>query len=134
MERSRNLLDKTVEQTINKLTRRTLTTDAVIGEILDSNNVFIPIAVGPNGEFGSLFRRFLNGSNPLPLPTFRDDRPNAIRAADLRPFLTKPPLTSSAKQIKAGKGNMVTNYSAVAAQSAVWFDLSNQSLYISRQN
>jgi hypothetical protein len=59
----------------NKLTRRTLTPDAVIGEILDSNNAFIPIAVGPHGEFGSLFRRFLHGSNPLPLPAFRDDRP-----------------------------------------------------------
>jgi hypothetical protein len=50
---------------------------------IDSNNSFIPIAVGPNGEFGSLFPRFLHGSNPLPLPTFRNDRPNASRAAEL---------------------------------------------------
>jgi hypothetical protein len=68
----------------NKLTQRTLTADGVIlGEIIDSNNSFIPIAVGPNGEFGSLFQQFLHGSNPLPLPTFHDDRPNASRAAEL---------------------------------------------------
>jgi hypothetical protein len=62
----------------NKLTKRTLSADQVIGEIIDGNNAFIPIAVGPNGEFGSLFRRFLNGSNPLPIPTFRADRPNVL--------------------------------------------------------
>ena len=67
----------------NKLTRRTLSADEVIGEIINGNNSFIPIAVGPNGEFGSLFRRFLHGSNPLPLPSFRTDRPNATRAAEL---------------------------------------------------
>jgi hypothetical protein len=55
----------------------------VIGEIIDGNNAFIPIAVGTNGEFGSLFWRFLNGSNPLPLPTFRSDCPNALQAAEI---------------------------------------------------
>jgi hypothetical protein len=62
----------------NKLTRRTLSADEVMGEIIDDNNSFIPIAVGPNGEFGSLFRHFLHSSNPLPLPTFHADRPNAL--------------------------------------------------------
>jgi hypothetical protein len=38
--------------------------------------------VGPNGKFGSLFRRFLYGSNTLPLPSFHADRPNALRAAE----------------------------------------------------
>jgi hypothetical protein len=68
----------------NKLTRRTLSDDEVIDEIIDGNNSFIPIAVGPNGKFGSLFRRFLLGSNPLPpLLTFHADRPNALRAAEI---------------------------------------------------
>jgi hypothetical protein len=88
----------------NKLTRRTLTADGVIGEIIDSNNSFIPIAVGPNGEFGSLFRRFLHGFNPLPLPTFRN-----------WPSLTKPPSTSWVKLIKIGKETTVTNCSAEAS-------------------
>jgi hypothetical protein len=39
----------------NKLTKRTHSADQVIGEIIDGNNAFIPIAVGTNGEFGSLF-------------------------------------------------------------------------------
>ena len=67
----------------NKLTRRTLSADEVIGEVLQSNSAFIPIAVGPNGEFGSLFRKFLTGDNTLPLPTFPPNRPNALLAAEL---------------------------------------------------
>jgi hypothetical protein len=43
----------------NPITNKTLSADEVIGEILDTNSVFIPIAVGPFGEFGSLFRRFI---------------------------------------------------------------------------
>jgi hypothetical protein len=39
----------------NPITNKTLSADEVIGEIIDTNNVFIPIAVGPLGEFGSLF-------------------------------------------------------------------------------
>jgi hypothetical protein len=39
----------------NKLTKRTLSADKVIGEIIDGNNCFIPIAVGPYGKLGSLF-------------------------------------------------------------------------------
>jgi len=65
----------------NKVTKKTLTADEVIGEIIDNNNVFIPISVGPFGEFGTLFRRFLENKSTLPLPKFPDDRPNATRAA-----------------------------------------------------
>jgi hypothetical protein len=59
-----------------------LSADEVIGEILDNNNAFIPIAVGPFGELGSLFRRFIERYHPLPLPTFSSERPNARRAAE----------------------------------------------------
>eukprot|EP00956_Cyclotella_meneghiniana_P025323 scaffold52646_cov44-Cyclotella_meneghiniana.AAC.2 len=65
----------------NILTKRTLTPDEVIGEIFDSNYSFVPIAIGPHGEIGSLFNRFLHGGNTLPLPNFNKDRPNAERAA-----------------------------------------------------
>jgi hypothetical protein len=67
----------------NPITNKTLSADDVIGEILDTNNVFIPIAVGPHGEFGSLFRRFIESHKPLPLPAFCKDRPHATRAASL---------------------------------------------------
>jgi hypothetical protein len=67
----------------NPITNKTLSADEVIGEILDTNNVFIPIAVGPFGEFGSLFHRFIKTHKTLPLPTFSQDRPNATRAAAL---------------------------------------------------
>jgi hypothetical protein len=65
----------------NPLTKRTLSADEVIGEILDCNNAFIPIAVGPFGELGSIFRRFIERYNTLPLPTFSNERPNAKLAA-----------------------------------------------------
>jgi hypothetical protein len=67
----------------NPITNKTLSADQVIGEILDTNNAFIPIAVGPFGEFGSLFRRFIESHRELPLPSFSTDRPNATRAAAL---------------------------------------------------
>ena len=66
----------------NETTKQTMTADQIIGNIIDSNNAFIPIAVGPHGEIGSLFRRFLTGRRALPLPNFSEDRPNAKRAAD----------------------------------------------------
>eukprot|EP00956_Cyclotella_meneghiniana_P041001 scaffold211404_cov36-Cyclotella_meneghiniana.AAC.4 len=65
----------------NDITARTLSADEVIGEINDTNCVFIPIAIGPFGEMGSLFKRFWDGSDTLPLPKFNKDRPQAKRAA-----------------------------------------------------
>ena len=67
----------------NHVTNITHSPDEVIGEIINSNNVFIPIAIGPFGELGSLFRRFLHGDTILPLPQFPSHRPNAQRAAQL---------------------------------------------------
>jgi hypothetical protein len=67
----------------NPITNKTLSVDEVICEILDTNNVFIPVAVGPFGEFGILFRRFIESHKILPLPEFSADRPNATRAAAL---------------------------------------------------
>lgn len=67
----------------NKITKRTLSTDQIIGEIISLNNAFIPIAVGPNGQFGSLFGRFIEGDRLLPLPEFPAEKPNASIAAQL---------------------------------------------------
>jgi hypothetical protein len=65
----------------NPITARTVPPDDVIGEIINSNQAFIPIAVGPFGGFGSLFCRFIDDVNTLLLPTFPTNRPNAARAA-----------------------------------------------------
>jgi hypothetical protein len=67
----------------NPITNRTVTPDEIIGEIIHANHAFIPIAVGPFGEFGSLFRRFIENHNILPLPQFPNDRPNATKAAKI---------------------------------------------------
>jgi hypothetical protein len=72
----------------NPITNKTLSADEVICEILDTNNVFIPIAVSPLREFGSLFRRFIESTKTLPLPSFSQDRPNATRAATLAVTVT----------------------------------------------
>jgi hypothetical protein len=67
----------------NPITAHTIPPDDVIGEIIHSNQAFIPIAVGPFGGFGSLFYRFIDDVNTLLLPSFPTDRPNAMRAAKL---------------------------------------------------
>ena len=61
----------------------TLTGDQIIGKILDQNMALLPIAVSPHGRIGSLFRRFLYGEDPMPLPDFCDTRPRAKEAARL---------------------------------------------------
>ena len=38
----------------NDITNKTLTADEVVGAILDGNNSFIPIAVGPFGRYTGL--------------------------------------------------------------------------------
>jgi len=53
----------------------------VIGEINDANQCLIPIAIGPVGEIGSTFRRFWDGSDPLPLPPFEEAQSQARQAA-----------------------------------------------------
>jgi hypothetical protein len=67
----------------NPITACTIRLDKVIGKIIRFNQVFIPIAVGPFGGFGSLFRRFIEDYNILPLPNFPADRPNTTRAAKI---------------------------------------------------
>jgi hypothetical protein len=67
----------------NPITNKTLSADEVICEIFDTNNVFMHIAVGPFGEFGTLFRQFIESCKILPLPEFSAYRPNATQAAAL---------------------------------------------------
>ena len=43
----------------------------------------LPIAVSPHGRIGSLFRRFLYGEDPMPLPDFCTTHPRAKEAAQL---------------------------------------------------
>jgi hypothetical protein len=74
----------------NKVTKRTLSADQVIGEIIDGNNCFIPIAVGPYGDLGSLFRHFLYGENVIEIPSFGQDRPNATRAYNIAKHIRTP--------------------------------------------
>ena len=75
----------------NDITSKTLSPDEVIGEINNSNYSFIPIAIGPFGEMGSIFRRFWDGSDPLPLPKFDSDKPEADRAARHLQPASEPP-------------------------------------------
>ena len=61
----------------------TRTGDQIIGEILDQDMALLPIAISPHGHLGSLFERFLYGKDALPLPEFKENRPNAEAAAKL---------------------------------------------------
>ena len=108
----------------NVLTKHTLTPDEVIGEILDANYSFLPIAVGPHGEIGSLFNRFLHGGNTLPLPNFNKDRPNAERAAK-RCISTSTPwgiLDKADKQWKRAHGDRLFGANYLTPLPSSWAD------------
>jgi hypothetical protein len=108
----------------NPLTNQTLSADEVIGEILDSNNAFIPIAVGPFGEFGSLFLRFIERSRTLPLPTFSADRPNATRAAE-RAITNRTPYDVFGKADKIWhetRGSKLFEGSYLSQYPSIWAD------------
>ena len=65
----------------NQVSKRTLSADQVIGEIMDTNYSFIPVAIGPFGEIGDVFMRFWDGSvNPAPL-AFPKEHHNATEAS-----------------------------------------------------
>ena len=110
----------------NVLTKRTLTPDEVIGEILEANYSFIPIAIGPHGEIGSLFNRFLHGGNTLPLPTFNKDRPNAERErAAKRCIYTSTPwgiLDKADKQWKHAHGDRLFGANYLTPLPSSWAD------------
>ena len=85
-------------------------------------NSFIPIAVGPNGEFGSLSRRFLEGYNALPLPEFPSDRPNAKLAAQ-RSISTKTPfdvLGKANEHWKRSHGDSLFGGTYTAPTPSIW--------------
>ena len=67
----------------NNVTGVTLTGDQAIGQIIDSNQALIPIAIGPFGEIGEIFMRFLYGTAPRSLPKISSSKPNAQRALHL---------------------------------------------------
>ena len=106
----------------NDITGRTITADEVIGEINDANYSFIPIAVGPLGEIGSTFRRFWDGSDPLPLPNFDTKRPEARRAA-IRATSTQTPwdiLGKADSRWKTERGNALFGGSYLCALPSTW--------------
>ena len=106
----------------NTLTQKTLTADEVIGEILDGNNSFVPIAIGPFGDMGSLIQRFLDDSPTLPLPTFSRDRPNATRAAERAVNFRTPynVLGQADKQWKHKYGNSLFDGSYLSNTPSNW--------------
>ena len=106
----------------NDITGKTVTADEVIGEINDANYSFIPIAVGPHGEIGSTFRRFWDGSDPLPLPNFDPKRTEARRAA-VRATSTQTPwdiLGKADSRWKTERGNALFGGSYLCALPSTW--------------
>eukprot|EP00956_Cyclotella_meneghiniana_P026764 scaffold58635_cov59-Cyclotella_meneghiniana.AAC.1 len=105
----------------NDITSKTLSPDEVIGEINNSNYSFIPIAIGPFGEMGSIFRRFWDGSDPLPLPEFKD-RPEAERAA-LRSISVDTPwdiLGKADARWKSERGTSLFDGSHLTSLPSIW--------------
>ena len=67
----------------NIVTGVTLTEDQAIGQIIDSNQALITIAIGPFGEIGEIFMRFLYSTAPRSLPKISSSKPNTQRTLDL---------------------------------------------------
>eukprot|EP00956_Cyclotella_meneghiniana_P012688 scaffold18030_cov64-Cyclotella_meneghiniana.AAC.2 len=106
----------------NDISAKTITADEVIGEINDANYCFIPIAVGPHGEIGSTFRRFWDGSDPLPIPNFDSKRPQARRAA-IRATSSHTPwdiLGTADRRWKANRGGSLFGGSYMCALPSTW--------------
>ena len=106
----------------NDITSKTLTPDEVIGEINDANYGFIPIAIGPFGEMGSIFKRFWNGSDPLPLPSFGTDGPQAAGAAR-RAISADTPwdiLGKADARWKSEKGSVYFDGSYLTSLPSIW--------------
>jgi hypothetical protein len=99
-----------------------LTADELTGEVLDSNNVFIPIAVGPSGELGTLVRRFIENCKVLPLPTFSQDRPNEWRAAERAVTHRRPydVFTKADRAWRKAHGHTLFDGSYLSKSPSVW--------------
>jgi hypothetical protein len=104
------------------ISKRTLSADEVIGEILDSNYAFIPIAIGPFGDIGSLFMRFWDGSDTLPLPNFTKACPNALRAAKRATAVETPwdILGKADAQWKKQRGSSLFEGSYLSPTPSIW--------------
>eukprot|EP00956_Cyclotella_meneghiniana_P005411 scaffold6804_cov57-Cyclotella_meneghiniana.AAC.14 len=109
----------------NNVTGVTLTGDEAIGQIIDNNQALIPIAIGPFGEIGDLFMRFLYGTAPkslyqkYPVPNQTHNVPSTW------PFLTKYLRTYSAGQKTFGPTENI---------SSSLMDPTLQATHKSRQN
>ena len=109
----------------DNVTGVTLTGDEAIGQITDSNQALIPIAIvsiGPFGEIGDLFMRFLYGTAPKSLPKISSSKPNAQRALDLA-ISNKVPssILGRAKDIWAHREHLeFFDGSYLAGNSQIW--------------
>ena len=106
----------------NEITKRTFSADEVIGEIMDENFSFIPIAVGAFGEIGITFLRFWDGTDPIALPNFPEDRPHAKQAA-LRAISANTPydiIGRADKLWRAEQGDTPFNGSFLSPSPSIW--------------
>ena len=106
----------------NDVTSKTLSADEVIGEINNANYSFIPIAIGPQCKIGSIFRRFWDGSDPLPLPAFAANRPEAKRAAGRSISIHTPwnVLGKADARWKSERGSALFDGSYLSALPSIW--------------
>eukprot|EP00956_Cyclotella_meneghiniana_P038529 scaffold155622_cov77-Cyclotella_meneghiniana.AAC.1 len=106
----------------NDVTSKTLSADEVIGEINNANYSFIPIAIGPQCKIGSIFRRFWDGSDPLPLPAFAANRPEAKRAAgrSISIHTAWNELGKADARWKSERGSALFDGSYLSALPSIW--------------
>ena len=111
----------------NKLTGLTLSGDQIIGEMIKSNEVLIPMAVDPWGKFGDIFKHFLYGSKrPPPLLDYTSNATTATPHAIAMNKLATSKKTPSGILKTANKIWQNTNpnswygYSYMAPDPSTW--------------
>jgi hypothetical protein len=89
---------------------------------MDANFSFIPIAIRAFGEIGSTFLRFWDGTDPMALPNFPEDRPQAKRAT-LRAISANTPydiIGRTDKLWRLERGNTPFDGSFLSPSPSIW--------------
>ena len=89
---------------------------------MDATFSFIPIALGAFREIGSTLLRFWDGTNPMALLNFSDDRLQAKQAALLLASASTPydVIGRADKMCKAECGDTLFDGSYLSISSSIW--------------
>jgi hypothetical protein len=87
----RTLKGKKLNKTTNTRADSPVPGEAVIGDLLCSNRIQIPIALDAHGRFGPMFQYTLYGTTPPPIPPCKQFKKNSSNAKAMYERATSTP-------------------------------------------